>query len=323
MSQSKEGRIVVVVAGMHRCGTSVVTRGLLASGLYLGGKLLPETEEDNPRGYWEDSSVVTINSSIMALFGSNELSPHWFTEDELRKAIPESYYTLARNLVSERLSHKGLWAFKDPRTALLLPFWQKIFNDLEVDDRYVIALRNPLDSAASFCHRNNKDKRNHKVSLSWGSVLWAEHMLSAAYGVQHRKAVVVDYDLLMHDAKSQIRRITNILEIPRTQESVQDIDDYATLFVDSALRHFSSDLDNLASSQDIIPIIKDMYSVLRGHALQERAFSYNDNAVFWNQVYSAFSLLAPAFDGFTAGLANVRPHWRTRLRMSVLSFLAK
>src|SRR5437762_1230512 len=44
---------VIMVVGMHRAGTSALTRGLTALGVDLGEHLLLPGA-DNPTGYWED-----------------------------------------------------------------------------------------------------------------------------------------------------------------------------------------------------------------------------------------------------------------------------
>ncbi len=50
------GQRVIVLLGMHRSGTSPITRGLKALGVELGEDLLPSAPE-NPTGFWEDAAV--------------------------------------------------------------------------------------------------------------------------------------------------------------------------------------------------------------------------------------------------------------------------
>jgi hypothetical protein len=47
----------IVVLGMHRNGTSVLTRALKTLGVFIGDNFL-ETRPDNPTGYWEDKTIV-------------------------------------------------------------------------------------------------------------------------------------------------------------------------------------------------------------------------------------------------------------------------
>ncbi|MBV5267025.1 MAG: hypothetical protein JZU67_00575, partial [Burkholderiaceae bacterium] len=45
---------LIFVLGMHRSGTSAITRGLQVLGVSLGENLLPPVLLDNPKGYFED-----------------------------------------------------------------------------------------------------------------------------------------------------------------------------------------------------------------------------------------------------------------------------
>ena len=55
-----ETRKVILVLGMHRSGTSAVTRCLNLLGAEIGSKLLPPAE-DNRSGFWEHADVVSIH----------------------------------------------------------------------------------------------------------------------------------------------------------------------------------------------------------------------------------------------------------------------
>jgi hypothetical protein len=57
-----------VVLGMHRSGTSAITRGLQALGVELGDRLMPG-DRYNPAGYWEDADIVDTNGRLMAALG--------------------------------------------------------------------------------------------------------------------------------------------------------------------------------------------------------------------------------------------------------------
>ena len=51
---------VMIVVGMHRAGTSAITRGLTAIGVEVGDDLLP-SQADNPKGFWENRAIVDID----------------------------------------------------------------------------------------------------------------------------------------------------------------------------------------------------------------------------------------------------------------------
>ena len=60
-----------------------------------------------------------------------------------------------------RISGSALWGWKDPRTTILLPFWQMLIPNL----RFVIGVRNPLEVARSLRKRDG-------MSIGAGAYLW-------------------------------------------------------------------------------------------------------------------------------------------------------
>jgi len=62
MTQAKSR--VIVVLGMHRSGTSAVTKSLELMGVGLGDKLHP-AGFDNPKGFWEDRVCIQINGRFL------------------------------------------------------------------------------------------------------------------------------------------------------------------------------------------------------------------------------------------------------------------
>ena len=65
---------IVVVLGMHRSGTSAITRGLVVLGVELGHRLMPPEENINDRGFYEDIDINAIN---VALYRSLKSHQRW------------------------------------------------------------------------------------------------------------------------------------------------------------------------------------------------------------------------------------------------------
>ena len=53
----------IVIGGMHRSGTSLISSYLEQSGLDLGDKLFPP-DKGNPRGYFEDMDMVHFHNRV-------------------------------------------------------------------------------------------------------------------------------------------------------------------------------------------------------------------------------------------------------------------
>lgn len=58
---------IVCILGMHRSGTSALTRVLNLIGVDLGSEEILTTEPvaDNPKGYWEHGEITAISDAIL------------------------------------------------------------------------------------------------------------------------------------------------------------------------------------------------------------------------------------------------------------------
>ena len=67
---------IVCILGMHRSGTSLVSRVLNVLGVYLGPEehlMRPST--DNPTGHWESRPIKEINDEILSILGGSWSEP--------------------------------------------------------------------------------------------------------------------------------------------------------------------------------------------------------------------------------------------------------
>src|SRR5262249_45296500 len=161
---------IVCTLGMHRSGTSLVSRILNVRGVYLGPEEhLMRPSADNPTGHWESRLIKQINDEILSILGGTWQEPPplptgWERSPEL--AAPRRR---AREIIEGDFAGSELWGFKDPRSSLTLPFWQRILDPM----RYVICLRNPIDVAAS---AQDRSRENDAVPFEHGIELWLTYV---------------------------------------------------------------------------------------------------------------------------------------------------
>ena len=194
---------LVVVLGMHRSGTSAITRGLEVLGVNLGENLYPAAI-DNPKGFWEDNDFLAINKELLAHLGYSVDQLGLIDWQMPSTATIKSLELKAERLVSERCKKNALWGFKDPRTARLLPFWQTIFERVGCDVRYVIAARNPMSIVESLSKRSG-----FEAEITF--YLWLEHLVPSILATINAKRVVVDYDQLLENPELQLLRVAKAL----------------------------------------------------------------------------------------------------------------
>jgi len=182
----------IVVLGMHRSGTSAVTRVVNLLGAELGQRLMPPMPNSNEMGFWENLDAVDVDERVLTGIGRSwhdvrHMPPGWLESaaaDEGRAAI--------RLLVETHFRATPLWAVKDPRMCRLMPLWLPVLVELGVEPHILFVVRHPLDVAASLYAR---DGWPHTRSL----LLWLQHVLEAEHATRGCRRVIVSYDQVLHD----------------------------------------------------------------------------------------------------------------------------
>lgn len=138
---------ILIVSGMHRSGTSFVAGLLRSAGLFLGDRLLG-ADPTNPRGHFEDLDFLDYHRMLLRAYG--------FPDDGfvtgLRIEPAERFRKRAMALVEERRGVLRPWGWKDPRTALFLPFWDSVVPDA----RFLFVFRPPWDVVDSLFRRGDR-----------------------------------------------------------------------------------------------------------------------------------------------------------------------
>ena len=118
----------VFVLGMHRSGTSAVTRLVSLLGLATppDHDLVRPTEK-NPKGYWESGVLTRFNEDVLNRFGGTWFSPPMLPADWPTDPRLDGMERLGRALV-ETVYPAAPWGWKDPRNSLLLPYWRRVLD---------------------------------------------------------------------------------------------------------------------------------------------------------------------------------------------------
>ena len=212
MSDAAAASHPIAITGMHRSGTSMITRGLHESGLHLiGGSAdaLLEAADDNPEGFWENKAIVACNDDLLEAAGGSwdnppKLLPMAVDDPRLAEVVEPATAALAGLAENER------WGFKDPRLCLTAAFWL----DLQPDLRFVICVRNPLEVALSL-------KRRNQNSYSLGLALWERYYQSVLELVPADRRVVTHYDTYFLDPAGELRRICDFAGLDAAELDVR------------------------------------------------------------------------------------------------------
>ncbi len=253
MSAQPDRPRAICILGMHRSGTSAVTRAVSALGAYLGApeQLLPAAP-DNPEGFWERRDVCSLSSRLLEALRTTWDSvaplPGGWTAAAAVAPLRDELVVLVR----EAFAGHPLWAWKDPRTCLLLPLWKEVLRERGVDLAVICTLRNPLDVARSLHRRDG-------LPLGRGFGIWFNYTLSSLQALGDLPAAFVAYDRFLEDPPRELRRCAGTLGLswPAGDAALETA---LAALVRPDLRHSVSGLEELLGAGAVPPVI-DLYGL--------------------------------------------------------------
>jgi hypothetical protein len=133
-------RTCIIVAGMHRSGTSATARVVNLLGADIASDLMPSITGDNDRGFWESVTTFNLHERLLTGLGSGWDDPYplpdgWLETDAAREA--------KRGIVDhldKEFGESKMFVVKDPRLTRLLPLWLEALDELAIAPIIVIPL---------------------------------------------------------------------------------------------------------------------------------------------------------------------------------------
>ena len=196
--------VAILVLGMHRGGTSAITRLLSLLGAVPPREPNPPAE-DNPDGYWEPAAVVQVNDALLRASGSSWLAPWPLDLGRQEAAGRAALVTQAGLAVAHNFGDARCYALKDPRICRMVPLYRDLLRAAGAEPRVVLVLRDPQDVALSLEARN-------QLSPGYAGLLWAQHMLEAERDTRDLPRLMVSYDAAMRDWQAAARRLHRLIE---------------------------------------------------------------------------------------------------------------
>ena len=134
----------LVVAGMHRSGTSLVASLVAGAGVSMGTRLLA-AGRGNERGHFEDLDFQELHQKALRANGlhGDGIVPAG------QPAVPAGLLSRARELIAARRATGKPWGWKDPRTLLFLDFWSEVAPEAS----WLLVFRSPWEVADSLYRR--------------------------------------------------------------------------------------------------------------------------------------------------------------------------
>ena len=274
----------IIIAGMHRSGTSALSRTLNLVGCDIPNTPMGGDNRGNERGHWESQRIFELNNEILASAGSSwddweAINPSWYASPRYNE-----YFEKAREVLTAEFGSSRLFVVKDPRFCRLMDLWINVIESLDVTPLVVLPIRNPRDVAASLKHRDDIDP-------SIGRLLWLRHVLDAETGSRRCQRVTVRFDQLLSDWHRIVTRLGESLEVswPRMSSATDlEIDDFLT----PDLRHHADSRDLIEPDNQEIRWISEAYEILQRWSADDQRDS---DIAKLDEIRSNLNALEPIF----------------------------
>lgn len=134
---------IVVIAGMHRSGTSLTTSLLESAGLHIGRDLVG-ANKSNPKGHFENKDFLEFHRTVLR--SQEIIDKGWTLQDKI--TVEEQYVAEAKEIVAKN-AISSLWGWKEPRTTLFLEFWANLLPEAN----FILIYRSPWEVVDSLYRR--------------------------------------------------------------------------------------------------------------------------------------------------------------------------
>ena len=227
-------RKAILVVGMHRSGTSAVTRVLNLLGCDLPSALMRKSAQNNEAGFWESLRIMHLNDDILA--SAESAWNDWQAFDPAWHASPVAgeFRERARAVLESEYSDSHLFVLKDPRMCRFLSFWIDVVRDFGAEPLIVLPVRNPLEVAASLEGRD-------AIDPSLGGLIWLRHVLDAEADSRKVSRAWLRYERLLSAPQAQIDRLSNDLNVSWPKRSSVKAELEINQFLSPELRHHHSE----------------------------------------------------------------------------------
>ena len=249
----------IIIIGMSRSGTSMLTRMLDELGLFTGKKLTRNHEavffrEINDWLLTQSSGGLEDPGSIKYLLQDEEARSLYgeFVEFSMTTPHATSFLGFANYLKYRTPQNLDMpWGWKDPRNTYTLPFWLDLFPDAKVIHIY----RHPLDIANSLITRRKRglsrlrDRHKSFKPFYWyylmhkfilknrvfvdvrGSTLdesfsiWEEYLTEARSHVENLsdRAIEIKYEDFLERPSEILKNVAEFCELDASQSNIDNV----------------------------------------------------------------------------------------------------
>lgn len=244
----------LIILGMHRSGTSLLSGLLSQVGVAMGKRLYAPQTGVNEKGFWEHEDIVDTHDELLLTLNSQwddvlPLPDKWWESRTVQPFVGRLSAYIKRDF-----SNAPVWALKDPRMCRMLPLWFPILARERASPIFVCMNRNPFEVVGSLQKRDG-------FSREKALVLWLSHTLSAERYSRGYPRVFTDFDQVVKkpvEVLSKIEKEANVIfpiPVDRAAEKIER-------FVSPDLRHHQVGAGLDHTDEGLASMAQELYRLL-------------------------------------------------------------
>lgn len=278
----------ILVLGMHRSGTSLLTKILTIMGATPPAGLLL-TSVDNPIGYWEALSVNDLNEKLLYSTGNTwktykAIPDKWFKgperEDDLKAAL---------RIIEEEFGGADTIVLKCPRICRLIPFWVSAMKIAEYDVTTIKIIRDPEEVFLSLAARSilPQTREISITSPEHAAMLWLRYVLDAELHSRNLPGLVINYSDLLNNRSDTLNLIVNKHEFGLNQLTTKQKTDIDNLFTPEKRRKKNPLENTIQTGDKVFDQFKPLVSFLMGKPDAKSISTLNELTNQLNKIYTS------------------------------------
>jgi hypothetical protein len=225
-----DDRTCLLILGMHRSGTSAITRVLALMGAELP-KQMVGAKLGNESGHWEPEQLVLLHDQMLTEVGSSWRDLRPLDLAQLSGDRLTHFKTNIQKIIREEFGNASVFVLKDPRICRFVGVYKTALSELKVRAQPIIIIRNPLEVSASLSARDN-------ISSAHGLLLWLRYCLDVEKHTRNMHRVFVSYDTVIKHPQDMITCLRESLgEYLPVSPSSLEINSLILQFIRQDLRH--------------------------------------------------------------------------------------
>lgn len=184
-----------IVLGMHKSGTTLVSKMLHESGINMG--LFDEKLSYDKGNQYERHETLSINMQILAC-GDNLSIDVTKTADKQKILSDNRICRQIKKLIDKLNNEYNFWGFKDPRTCLTFPIWDTFLGQYKI----IFIYRDPIEMYLHYTKKVSPFRLIRKMINSWKSITAWYIYNNEARGIvvnSKNESFIIQYSNLMDD----------------------------------------------------------------------------------------------------------------------------